>query len=152
VTDTSWNRLFLMIFRLHGQLLQHGDAVTAPLGLSSARWQVLGALRDGPRSVPQVARQMGLSRQAVQRTMGGLEEKALVVAQRNPDHRTSPLFGLTDRGRTLLEQINAVQANWLERLAGRLPGDGETEAALRVLARLAAVFEEDEVLAEADNP
>ena len=38
-------RLVLELFRLNGRLLAAGDAMTRDLGLTSARWQVLGAVR-----------------------------------------------------------------------------------------------------------
>ncbi|MEM9575345.1 MAG: MarR family transcriptional regulator, partial [Pseudomonadota bacterium] len=36
--------LVLETFRLNGRLLASGDKLVEPLGLSSARWQVLGAI------------------------------------------------------------------------------------------------------------
>jgi DNA-binding MarR family transcriptional regulator len=141
VTETLWNRLVLAIFRLHGAVLQHGDRVTASFGLSSARWQALGSLREEARTVPQVGRQMGLSRQAVQRTMDALALHKLVVARRNPDHRTSPLFELTGAGRSLLSEVNAAQRAWLYSVADALPAEGEAEAAVRLLEGITALFE-----------
>jgi DNA-binding MarR family transcriptional regulator len=53
---------------------------------------VLGAvaLAGRPLTVPQIARQMGLTRQAVQASVDRLLAGALVEARSNLDHRRSP--------------------------------------------------------------
>src|SRR5215210_6586367 len=59
--------LILETFRLNGRLLAAGDALVRDLGLTSARWQVLGAVAMSPVPLPvsHIARNMGLSRQGV---------------------------------------------------------------------------------------
>ena len=61
--------LVLAVFRLNGRLLAAGDHLVSDLGLTSARWQVLGAiaLAPSPQPVAWLARSMGLNRQGVQR-------------------------------------------------------------------------------------
>src|SRR5215510_11875354 len=80
--------LILAVFRLHGLLLAAGDRLTHPLGLSSARWQVLGALQlaGAPLPVAHIARQMGLTRQSVQRTVDLLAQEGLIALANNPHH------------------------------------------------------------------
>jgi MarR family len=57
----------LATFRIGGLLLTAGSRLAAHEGLTAARWQVLGAvaLAGRPLTVPQIARRMGLTRQAV---------------------------------------------------------------------------------------
>ena len=59
--------LVLEIFRLNGCLIASGDALVAKIGLTSARWQVLGAIamQAGPAPVVRIADAMGLTRQSV---------------------------------------------------------------------------------------
>jgi len=52
---------------------QLGDKFISDLGLTSTRWQVLGSLMDGPITVAEIARRMGLSWQNVQRISNRLE-------------------------------------------------------------------------------
>ena len=61
--------LVLSIFRLNGLLIAEGDAMTEKLGLTHARWKVIGAvaLSQNGLTVPGIARVLGQSRQAVQR-------------------------------------------------------------------------------------
>ena len=53
--------LILEVFKLNGRLLTAGDQLVSSLGLTSARWQVLGAiaLSGVPQPVANIARNMG---------------------------------------------------------------------------------------------
>ena len=79
--------LVLSIFRLNGFLLHAADRLTAGSGLTTARWQVLGAVLHEPLTVAAIARDMGLTRQSVQRTADLLVEEGLCEYSPNPAHR-----------------------------------------------------------------
>src|SRR5271170_4594915 len=83
----AFTELILEIFRFNGRLLAAGDRLAKPLGLTSARWQVLGAIEEGPLPVAQIARNMGLARQNVQRLADVLQEEGFVQYNPNPDHQ-----------------------------------------------------------------
>ena len=53
--------IILAVFRVNGRLLAKGDELVGPLNLTSARWQVLGAvaLAVRPTSAPQIAEPWG---------------------------------------------------------------------------------------------
>lgn len=112
--------LVLEVFQFNGRLLTAGDQLTAPLGLTSARWQVLGALESGPLPVSGIARAMGLTRQSVQRTVDVLTRHGLLASQPNPDHKRAYLVALTDRGRTTLDTVTGLQRTWAQSVAGDL--------------------------------
>jgi len=80
----AFTRLILEAFRFNGCLLAAGDRLTQDLGLTSARWQVLGAIDEGPLPVAQISRNMGLSRQAVQRVANELAAGGFVAFADNP--------------------------------------------------------------------
>jgi DNA-binding MarR family transcriptional regulator len=109
-------QLTLTVFRLNGALLQWGDRLVEPLGLTSARWQMLGAiaLARTPLTAPQVGEAMGVSRQGAQKQLNLLVEHGLVESRPNPAHRRSPLYRLTARGQHRYEQ---AQALWRTRTA-----------------------------------
>jgi DNA-binding MarR family transcriptional regulator len=92
--------LVLETFRLNGRLLAAGDALVSDLGLTSARWQVIGAvaLAQAPLPVAHIARNMGLARQSVQRLANDLEHDGLVRFAPNPHHRRAKLVLLTRKG------------------------------------------------------
>ncbi|HTX04914.1 MAG TPA: helix-turn-helix domain-containing protein, partial [Steroidobacteraceae bacterium] len=73
--------LILNLFRLNNVLLTAGDRLVHGLGLTSARWQVLGAIAyaDRPQPVAWLARDMGANRQNVQRIINDLNEAGLVT-------------------------------------------------------------------------
>jgi len=135
--------LIVEIFRINGRLLAAGDRLVADLGLTSARWQVIGAmaLASQPQTVPAIARTMGLTRQAVQRLINELMADGLIEARPNPGHRRARLFSLTSSGTSSFEAATARQAPWAEALAAgqSVPEIKAAEATLRALrARLEA--------------
>lgn len=134
--------LILEVFRLNGRLLAAGDALTYPSGQSSARWQVLGAIADEPRTVASIARTMGLARQSVQRTADVLERDGIVEFAANPAHRRAKLVRLTRRGRRILDRITDAQAEWANDLvAGAALDQRAIGKALETATRLRSALE-----------
>src|SRR5215831_10107119 len=90
--------LILDLFRLSSLLLTAGDRLVTRLGLTSARWQVLGTIVAAGRSQPVawLARDMGANRQNVQRIVNDLQKEGLVAFQSNPHHRRAQLVVLTE--------------------------------------------------------
>ena len=109
--------LILKLFRVNGLLLTAGDCLTKDLGLTGARWQVMGALTDGPLTVAQIARNMGLKRQSVQRLVNVLAQQGLMMLDDNPHHRRARLARLTATGRSQYEQISQIQAHWVNNIS-----------------------------------
>ncbi len=107
--------LVLETFRLNGALLAAGDDLVADLGLTSARWQVLGAvsLAGRPLTMAQVARRMGLTRQAVQRVTKDLVQHGFVTLEPNPDHKRARLIRLSARGEAAATEAHHRQATWM---------------------------------------
>src|ERR1039457_6322201 len=97
--------LFLDLFRLDSLLLTAGDRLVAPLGLTSARWQVLGAIiaAERPQPVAWIARDLGGNRQNVQRIINDLHKEGFVSFEVNPHHRRAQLIVLTEKGRRTFE-------------------------------------------------
>jgi DNA-binding MarR family transcriptional regulator len=134
----------LATFRANGLFLGAGDVLAQEEGLTSARWQVLGAvtLADRPSTVPQIARRMGLTRQSVHATVGRLVSAGLVELMPNADHQRSHLVRLTDLGRANYRALDGLQAAWVNRLArGIRRSDIQTTA--RVLEELSERLEAD---------
>lgn len=114
--------LMLDLFRLDSLLLTAGDRLVAPLGLTSARWQVLGAIVNAarPQPVAWLARDIGGNRQNVQRIINDLHREGLVAFEVNPHHRRAQLVVLTEKGRRAFEAAMELQAPWINGLADGL--------------------------------
>jgi DNA-binding MarR family transcriptional regulator len=116
---TALTDLVLDLFRLSSRMLTAGDRLVAGLGLTSARWQVLGSIvaGDRPQPVAWLARDMGANRQNVQRIVNDLEAEGLVAFETNPHHRRAQLVVLTDKGRQAFDAAMRLQAPWINRLS-----------------------------------
>src|SRR5262249_1519146 len=93
--------LVLDLFRLTNRLAAAGGRPGAGLGRRSGRWQIVGAIAAAERAQPVawLARDLGGSRQNLQRIVNDLAEEELVAFQPNPRHRRAQLVVLTDKGR-----------------------------------------------------
>jgi DNA-binding MarR family transcriptional regulator len=111
--------LILDLFRLNSLLLTAGDRLVAPLRLTSARWQILGAIAyaERPEPVAWLARGLGANRQNVQRIINDLQSEGLVAFEANPHHRRAQLVVLTDEGRQTFEAAMRLQVPWANGLA-----------------------------------
>jgi DNA-binding MarR family transcriptional regulator len=135
--------LVLDLFRVSNRLLVAGDRLVSPLGLTSARWQVLGAVAaaERPQPVAWLARDLGANRQNVQRIVNDLAADGLAAFAPNPRHRRAQLVTLTEKGRQAFAAAMALQAPWIDALAAGLAGE-DVEAARRLLAHLRARLED----------
>ena len=108
--------LTVEIFRINGALLAAGNRLSRDLRLTSARWQVLGALQNGPLTIPQIARNVGSTRQSVRRLIEVLARQGRVETVSNPHHRKSDLVRLTDSGMKAFSKLKQRQRNWHPRI------------------------------------
>lgn len=116
---TALTDLILDLFRLNSRILIAGDRLVAGLGLTSARWQILGAIAeaDRPQPVAWLARDLGANRQNVQRIVNDLHKEGLVAFEANPHHRRAQLVILTDKGRKTFDAAMDLQAPWINSLS-----------------------------------
>ena len=133
--------LALAIFRSHGALIEQGERLVEPLGLTSARWQVLGALTlaGGPLTVPAIAAAMGLTRQGVQKQIDRLLADGHLTQLENPGHKRSPLFEPSRAGRVVFRRADQRWARLSAQLAGAF-SLAELETSRAVLDALARVL------------
>jgi DNA-binding MarR family transcriptional regulator len=131
------DELIVTVFRLNGSLIDAGNRLVADIGLTSTWWQVLGALALSPipLTVPQIARNMGLTRQSVQRVVDLLSEKGFVRLEENPHHRRAKLVTLSREGAAAYEKAQKRQRPWADKIAAGLSEEA-IAAAAAVLKRL----------------
>ncbi len=129
--------LLLTMFRSNNLALTWGDRIVSPLGLTSARWQILGAIvqADRPQPVAWLARDLGANRQNVQRIINDLQKDALIAFEPNPHHKRAQLVILTTKGRQTYDAAIARYEPLVEALADGLPEE-DVAAAQRILSAL----------------
>jgi DNA-binding MarR family transcriptional regulator len=123
VSGKPFTELILEIFRFNGRLVVAGDRLTQELGLSTARWQILGAiaLAEHPLTVAHIARSMGLQRQSVQRTVDVLIRDGLLETTENPNHQRARLVLFTRQGKQVYSRAIAIQIRWANELVAGVP-------------------------------
>ncbi|MCJ2011508.1 MarR family winged helix-turn-helix transcriptional regulator [Methylobacterium sp. J-076] len=115
--------LVVEVFRLNGDQLAIGNALGAGLGLTSARWQVLGTISLSPVPLPvaHIARNMGLARQAVQYSVDEMRADGLVRLEPNPHHKRAMLVAMTEKGEAAYRDASERHGRWAETLMADLP-------------------------------
>ncbi|WP_328359970.1 MarR family transcriptional regulator [Streptomyces sp. NBC_00445] len=135
------SRSALGVFRLNGQFLAVAEELARPAGLTAAWWQVLGAVLREPLPVSGIAREMGITRQSVQRIADLLVERGLAEYRPNPAHRRAKLLAPTEEGLAAVRRINPGHAVFADRLTEAF-GEDELTDAVRLLERLSKVLEQ----------
>ncbi len=105
--------MILDLFRLTSAVLAAGDRLVAPLGLTSARWQVLGAIVSAERPQPVAW---------LARDLGGNQRQRLPVAMRHLRNQPlAPRSAAIEPGH-LRRHRGLVDEDKTRRLERRLPG------------------------------
>ncbi|CAI3956305.1 DNA-binding transcriptional regulator [Commensalibacter communis] len=107
-TISQQNKIIIGLFRAYHDISLIGDQLASEHGLTTSKWKVLGAIRleNTALTVPHIARLMGLTRQAVQRTIDELLKLEYIRQLHNPAHKKSFLFQLTSLGEETFDAIN----------------------------------------------
>lgn len=111
-----------------------GDEQAAGL-LSAAQGILRLLLEQGPKTVPQIARLRGTSRQNVQILVNRLLREGFVALAPNPAHRRSALVTLTARARDALTAVGTAQNGFASTLLSQVT-QAEVRSALALLRRL----------------
>jgi len=115
----SLTKIILTVFSVNGCLLDAGDKLVEPLKLTSARWQVMGAvaLADKQLTAPQIAGAMGITRQGVQKQVNVMVKEGLLTLHPNSGHKKSPFIALSKLGAQVYKKVDRLQTDWANRLA-----------------------------------
>jgi DNA-binding MarR family transcriptional regulator len=113
-------------------------------GITAAWWQVLGGVLDRPRSVAEIGRLMGMTRQGVQRVADVLVARQLAEYRPNPAHQRAKLLACTEAGYWAIRRISLVQRPFAERVGAQVGAD-QLRAALTTMRDLVDVLEADQL-------
>lgn len=134
--------VILTTFRLNALLMDAAQGMAAAGGITAAWWQVLGGVLDQPRTLADIGRRMGMTRQGVRRVADLLVEHELAEYRPNPAHRRAKLLACTEAGYWAIRRISLVQHPWADRIGAELDLD-HLRAALATMRRLVSVLETD---------
>jgi DNA-binding MarR family transcriptional regulator len=130
------------VFTLNGLLLSGGKTVAAACGITVAQWHVLARANYMPRTAADIARYIGISRQAVQRTADSLVDEGLLRFVPNPNDKRAPLAKVTPKGARVLESVYKADAVWSRNVLRRLEGI-DLAAASAVLDQVIPILSSD---------
>jgi len=138
----AFTEIVLETFKFSGLLTTEGDRITQIYGLSSARWKIIGALERSKTTltVPQIARVMGQSRQAVQRLVDSMHKEGLLVFIDNPKHKRAKLISLAIDGKKVYRTLEQQQIPWANQHSSEID-EKELEITLATLKKLSGKFE-----------
>jgi DNA-binding MarR family transcriptional regulator len=114
MSDEVKDDLIADILLLSSLFVSAVDTLGGNFGVTtSARLQVLKAIVGSPVALPvaHIARNLGLTRQAVQRLANEMERDALVRFEANPHHQRAKLVLLTASGRDAYDAATKRQAS-----------------------------------------
>lgn len=135
--------LILTTFRLNGRLLDVAQEMASQGGLTAAWWQVLGGVLDRPRSVADIGRLMGMTRQGVQRVADLLVARHLAEYRPNPAHQRAKLLACTEAGFWAIRRIGLVQRPFADRIGADVGAD-RLRATLITMRQLVDLLEADQ--------
>lgn len=126
--ETPMEELLVEVIQLFHRLRAAAEEIHQQGVSSGARRGVLRNLvRQGPLTVPQLARMRPVSRQHMQSIVNALEADGLVTFEDNPAHRRSKLASVTAKGRQVYGKMEALQRTLLNDLpVGSTPAERET--------------------------
>lgn len=109
LNSAQFKALAQAAFRLSNLLTAERDRLVEDLGLTSARWQVLETLglQSGPISAAHLARQLQISRQAVQRVLNDLSKLGLAEVAFDGSDKRAQLVSVTNIGSAILLELDA---------------------------------------------
>lgn len=111
---------------------------------SSGKRSVLKSLgKDGPQTVPHMARLRSVSRQHVQKLVNGLLSDGLVEMRINPCHKRSKQVALSASGERFLEEMQRREREYLRYLARGI-SHRDLEGSLRVVRTLRQNLDSEE--------
>jgi DNA-binding MarR family transcriptional regulator len=100
-----------LIRRLFRAMAQNANERLSSLNITAADRAVLEFLYpDKELAVPEIASRYQVSRQHVQTTANGLQQKKLLKTKPNPNHKRSSLLALTSKGKKLFAAIRQDDA------------------------------------------
>jgi DNA-binding MarR family transcriptional regulator len=111
------DRPALLLVKLGNEIVQQAEDPLVAMGLSGRQYMVLAVLSsDAPPSQLDLAGLCGLLPAQVVPVLDDMERRGFVARQRSETDRRRSVVNLTDKGREILEQADALGRSLVEQL------------------------------------
>jgi DNA-binding MarR family transcriptional regulator len=129
--------LIRTVLRMNATVQKSGTRLMRGTGITNARWQTMSDLSalEKPVTVSELARYMGLTRQAVQRLTGDMAGDGLVEFVHNPGDARAMHLILTEAGKAAYDEALEREWQWTNAIAE----DFDVEQLTRAVALLEAI-------------
>jgi DNA-binding MarR family transcriptional regulator len=129
--------LIRTVLRMNATVQKSGTRLMRGTGITNARWQTMSDLSalEKPVTVSELARYMGLTRQAVQRLTDDMAGDGLVEFVHNPGDARAMHLILTEAGKAAYDEALEREWQWTNAIAE----DFDVEQLTRAVALLEAI-------------
>ncbi len=139
--DTRMDELFNEVRLLFNTLVHTGEQLHDDSDMTMPRRAVLEhLLKQGPATVPAIARARRVTRQHIQALVNPLLQEGLVERVENPAHRRSKLIRLTAAGWKLIDDMRRRESHHLDQKRIGV-SEAELGSAAEVLRRVREALE-----------
>jgi DNA-binding MarR family transcriptional regulator len=129
--------LIRTVLRMNATVQRSGTRLMRGTGITNARWQTLSELSSLEQrvTVSELARHMGLTRQAIQRLADDMASDGLVEFVENPGDARAMHLLLTETGKTTYHDTLEREWQW----ANAIAADFDAAQIIRAVALLEAI-------------
>jgi DNA-binding MarR family transcriptional regulator len=137
--SNAFTDLIRAILRTNATVQKSGTRLMRGTGITNARWQMLSELLALKQrvTVSELARHLGVSRQAIQRLADDMVSDGLVEFVKNPGDARAMHLLLTEAGRARYDEAQECEWQWTNAIAA----DFDAEQIVCTVALLEAIMQ-----------
>jgi DNA-binding MarR family transcriptional regulator len=137
--SNAFTDLIRAILRTNATVQKSGTRLMRGTGITNARWQMLSELfaLEQRVTVSELARHLGVSRQAIQRLADDMVSDGMVEFVKNPGDARAMHLLLTEAGRARYDEAQECEWQWTNAIAA----DFDAEQIVRTVALLEAIMQ-----------
>ncbi|MCM3721943.1 MarR family winged helix-turn-helix transcriptional regulator [Solibacillus isronensis] len=126
-----------LLYRQHKQLRQKAEIMwneNNDLHITSSEWFVLKNIYEGYVTVPELVKQLDISKQGVHKFVTSLQEKKLITTELIKGSKVQKMAHLTEKGIVIFNESKKMELE-IEKMVRDTIGDKEYELLLEMLKK-----------------
>ena len=126
-----------LLYRQHKQLRQRAEIMwneNNELRLTSSEWFVLKNIYEGYVTVPELVKQLDISKQGVHKFIISLQDKGLITTELKKESKVQKVSHLTVEGIDIIDRSKKMELE-IEKMVRETIGDKEYEMLLEMLKK-----------------